>query len=82
MRNEPDRPDISRTMHKVAGFVTRDHGGVRQLLVFRHPSAGIQLPAGTVEPEEAVEAARTRRSIRSCRRTIKANARCRQSIKM
>ncbi|MBA3530518.1 MAG: NUDIX domain-containing protein [Ardenticatenales bacterium] len=42
------------TLHKVTAFVTRGD----DLLLFRHPHAGIQLPAGTVEegetPEEAV----------------------------
>ena len=41
----------TRTVEKVAAYVT--HAG--KLLVFRHPhhpEAGIQVPAGTVEPEE------------------------------
>jgi len=42
---------------KVTGFVTRGAGLQRELLVFRHPLAGVQLPAGTVEPGEAAEAA-------------------------
>ncbi len=43
---------------KVTAFVvTRQK--LHHLLVFKHPTAGIQLPAGTVEPEEApVEAAK------------------------
>lgn len=41
-------------LHKVTGFVTRG----RELLVFRHPTAGVQLPAGTVEAGETPEAAR------------------------
>ncbi len=44
-------------LDKVAAFVTRDEGESRELLVFRHPTAGVQLPAGTVEPGETVEAA-------------------------
>ena len=45
------------TVHKVTAFVTRGDSDGRELLVFRHPSAGIQLPAGTVEAGEAIEAA-------------------------
>jgi 8-oxo-dGTP pyrophosphatase MutT (NUDIX family) len=45
------------TVHKVTAFVTRGEGPKRELLVFRHPRAGIQLPAGTVEPGEPIEAA-------------------------
>jgi 8-oxo-dGTP pyrophosphatase MutT (NUDIX family) len=40
-------------LDKVTGFVTRG----RELLVFRHPTAGVQLPAGTVEAGETPEAA-------------------------
>ncbi|HVU10135.1 MAG TPA: NUDIX domain-containing protein [Phototrophicaceae bacterium] len=42
---------------KVTAFITRETGGGRQLLVLRHPSAGIQLPAGTIEADETPEAA-------------------------
>ncbi len=45
------------TVHKVTAFVTRGDGPERELLVFRHPRAGIQLPAGTVEAGEPIEAA-------------------------
>lgn len=41
---------------KVVAYITRG----RQLLVFEHaglPEAGLQVPAGTVEPGEALEAA-------------------------
>jgi ADP-ribose pyrophosphatase YjhB (NUDIX family) len=45
---------MEKTLHKVTAFVTRGEA----LLLFRHPQAGIQLPAGTVEegegPAEAV----------------------------
>ncbi len=49
-------------IEKVTAFVTRDARtapGGREVLVFRHsnPRAGIQLPAGSVEPGEAIEAA-------------------------
>jgi 8-oxo-dGTP pyrophosphatase MutT (NUDIX family) len=45
-------------VEKVAAFVTRDRddpAGRREFLVFRHdnPAAGIQVPAGTVEPGES-----------------------------
>jgi ADP-ribose pyrophosphatase YjhB (NUDIX family) len=45
---------------KVIAYVTRggDHGA--ELLVFEHvglPEAGVQVPAGTVEPDEAIETA-------------------------
>jgi ADP-ribose pyrophosphatase YjhB (NUDIX family) len=48
------------TVHKVAALVTRGTGPERELLVFRHPSASLQLPAGTVEIGESVEAASLR----------------------
>lgn len=45
-------------IEKVTGFVTRDTADGLELLLFKHPFAGIQIPAGTVEknepPEEAV----------------------------
>jgi 8-oxo-dGTP pyrophosphatase MutT (NUDIX family) len=45
-------------MQEVTAFVTRIAQGERELLLFRHPYAGTQIPAGTVEenetPEEAV----------------------------
>ncbi|MBC8141557.1 MAG: NUDIX domain-containing protein [Armatimonadetes bacterium] len=40
------------TLEKVTAFVTRDAKQGRELLLFRHPSGGIQLPAGTVEENE------------------------------
>ncbi len=42
--------------HKVVAYITRG----RELLVFEHegmPEAGVQVPAGTVEPDEPLEAA-------------------------
>lgn len=45
-------------LEKVTAFITRAGPAGRELLLFRHPNAGIQLPAGTVEvgetPEQAV----------------------------
>ncbi len=46
--------------HKVLAYITRQRNGARQLLVFKHrdhPEAGVQVPAGTVEPGEPIEAA-------------------------
>ena len=40
---------------KVTAFVTRERSGAKELLVFKHPSAGIQIPAGTVEDGESLE---------------------------
>jgi 8-oxo-dGTP pyrophosphatase MutT (NUDIX family) len=47
-------------IEKVTAFVTRTVKGRRELLLFQHPYAGIQIPAGTVEPGEAPEAAAIR----------------------
>ncbi len=40
-------------LRKVTAFVTRRGRGGLELLLFRHPNAGVQFPAGTVEPGEA-----------------------------
>jgi 8-oxo-dGTP pyrophosphatase MutT (NUDIX family) len=41
------------TIHKVTAFITRmGRQGQPQLLLFQHPQAGIQIPAGTVEAGE------------------------------
>lgn len=49
---------MPRTVEKVTAFVTRQSKGRHDLLLFKHPNAGIQIPAGTVEdgetPEQAV----------------------------
>lgn len=42
---------------KVTAFITRATDTARELLVFMHPTAGLQLPAGTVEIDETPEAA-------------------------
>jgi 8-oxo-dGTP pyrophosphatase MutT (NUDIX family) len=47
-------------IEKVTAFVTRTANGRRELLLFQHPYAGTQIPAGTVEPGEAPEAAAIR----------------------
>lgn len=38
---------------KVTSFVVRERAAGPELLLFQHPFAGIQLPAGTIEPGEA-----------------------------
>ena len=46
--------------HKILAYITRQRDGATQLLVFTHrdyPEAGVQVPAGTVEPGESIEAA-------------------------
>jgi len=47
-------------IQKVTAFVTRGMKPHRDLLVFRHPYAGFQIPAGTVEPGESAAAAALR----------------------
>jgi 8-oxo-dGTP pyrophosphatase MutT (NUDIX family) len=47
-------------IEKVTIFVTREREGRQDLLLLRHPYAGVQLPAGTVEPGEIPEAAALR----------------------
>jgi 8-oxo-dGTP pyrophosphatase MutT (NUDIX family) len=49
-----------RALGKVTAYITRPAGGATELLLFRHPTAGIQVPAGTVEIGEPVEAAARR----------------------
>lgn len=45
---------------KVTAFITRHGAAGLELLIFEHPSAGIQLPAGTVEEGEPHEEAAAR----------------------
>lgn len=45
---------------KVTAFVTRPAPAGTELLLFQHPNAGIQIPAGTVEEGEAPEQAAVR----------------------
>src|SRR5262249_42768255 len=47
-------------IEKITAFVTRVVNSRQELLLFQHPSAGIQIPAGTVEPGEGPEAAAIR----------------------
>jgi 8-oxo-dGTP pyrophosphatase MutT (NUDIX family) len=45
-------------LEKVTVFVTRGPASRRELLLFEHPNAGIQIPAGTVDlDEEPIDAA-------------------------
>jgi 8-oxo-dGTP pyrophosphatase MutT (NUDIX family) len=43
------------TLHKATAFITRQGENGIDLLLFRHPYAGVQIPAGTVEPNETPE---------------------------
>jgi len=43
-------------MNKVTAFIVRDGPSGPELLILQHPFAGLQLPAGTVEPDETPEA--------------------------
>lgn len=47
----------NRAVEKVTAFIIRDSVAGLELLLFRHPYAGIQIPAGTVEAGEKPEAA-------------------------
>ncbi|MHA2231466.1 MAG: NUDIX domain-containing protein [Candidatus Hodarchaeales archaeon] len=44
-------------IEKVTAFITRNKNQRTELLLFQHPTAGIQIPSGTVENEETVEKA-------------------------
>lgn len=46
-----------QVVEKVTAFVTREGANGRELLIFRHPLNGLQLPAGTVEVGESPETA-------------------------
>jgi 8-oxo-dGTP pyrophosphatase MutT (NUDIX family) len=48
---------MSQPIEKVSAFITQKRNGVNALLVFKHPTAGIQIPAGTVEVREDIETA-------------------------
>lgn len=48
---------MTRDLAKVAALITHGTGASRRLLVFEHPSGGIQVPAGSVEPGEDPAAA-------------------------
>ena len=48
---------MNKIVQKVTAFILRERNGIKELLVFKHPTAGIQIPAGTVEEGEAIETA-------------------------
>ncbi|MDE0017207.1 MAG: NUDIX domain-containing protein [Candidatus Poribacteria bacterium] len=48
---------MNGVVQKVTAFIVRERNGVKELLVFKHPTAGIQIPAGTVEKDEDIETA-------------------------
>ena len=48
---------MNEVIQKVTAFIVRERDGVKELLVFKHPTAGIQIPAGTVEKGEDIETA-------------------------
>ena len=48
---------MNEVVEKVTAFIVRERGGVKELLVFKHPTAGVQIPAGTVEKDEDIETA-------------------------
>ncbi len=52
-----------QSKQKVQCYITREHHGSSQVLVFEHvdhPTAGIQVPAGSIEPGETPEEAALR----------------------
>lgn len=48
---------MNEVIQKVAAFIIRERSGIKELLVFKHPTAGVQIPAGTVEKGEDIETA-------------------------
>ena len=48
---------MNEIVQKVTAFIIRERNGIKELLVFKHPTAGIQIPAGTVEEGEDIETA-------------------------
>ena len=48
---------MRQSIEKVTAFITQKRNGVNTLLVFKHPTAGVQIPAGTVEVGEDIETA-------------------------
>lgn len=48
---------MKKPFEKVSAFITQERNGVKSLLVFKHPTAGIQIPAGSVEIGENIETA-------------------------
>ena len=48
---------MTEVVQKVTAFIVRERKGIKELLVFKHPTAGVQIPAGTVEKGEDIETA-------------------------
>ena len=48
---------MNQVVQKVTAFIVRERDGVKEILIFKHPTAGIQIPAGTVEKGEDIETA-------------------------
>ena len=48
---------MNKIVQKVTAFIVRERKGIKELLVFKHPTTGIQIPAGTVEVGEDLETA-------------------------
>ena len=48
---------MNKVVQKVTAFIIRERNGIKELLVFKHPTAGVQIPAGTVEKGEDIETA-------------------------
>ena len=48
---------MNEVVQKVTAFIIRERGSIKEVLVFKHPTAGIQIPAGTVEKGEDIETA-------------------------
>ena len=46
---------MENVLHKATAFITRPGAKAVELLLFQHPHAGVQIPAGTVEPDETPE---------------------------
>jgi 8-oxo-dGTP pyrophosphatase MutT (NUDIX family) len=65
-----------RTVEKVTVFITREIRGGHQLLLIDHPNAGIQIPAGTVEPSETPEQAAVRETLEETGLTILSPLQC------
>ena len=53
-------PAATPVLEKVTTFITRKTSAGPELLLFEHPTSGIQIPAGTVEPGERPERAALR----------------------
>jgi len=51
---------MTGAIHKVTCFITRPGQQGPELLLFEHPSEGVQIPAGTVNPGEEIEIAACR----------------------